>query len=375
MKKRILIIYATYGTGHKSVAEYIKNYFEANGNYECMTIDLLSYSIPIIGSTSNKTSSFLMTKLPGIWSLLYYMFDNKLSAYIGNNIGLKMFKSKKLIEKIKTFNPDVTIATHFLGSDLICKYNKKRITNSKLVTVVTDYKAHDFWLNQVKNTDAIIVSNIDERFHLLKKGFKNKQIYTTGIPIMSKDSIKNNKDLLIKKYRIDNDKKTILFFVGGGGSGSTYNLIYFKELIKNNFDANILFVSGKNKKAYKKAKEYVNRYKSKNAKVFGFVNSIEELYEISDFVITKPGGAQVTECLLYIKPMILVKGNGGQELDNRRFLIKNKYALSAYSKYSFNKSVNKLLFNDKVLNDMKNNISKKKKKKSMEKLFKIVEKL
>ena len=374
MKKRILIPYATYGSGHKSIAEYIKNYFEANGEYECKTIDLLTYSLPVFGRMSKNSSNFLMTKLPGIWSLIYYTFDNKLSSYIGNNIGLKMFKSKRLINDIELFDPDITISTHFLGSDLLCKYNKKGITDSKIVTVVTDYKAHDFWLNQVKNTDAIIVSNIDERISLLRKGFKNKQIFTTGIPIAPNMLDTLNKNELLKKYKIDNSKKTILFFVGGG-NGATYNLIYFKELLKNKYDANILFVSGKNKRAFNKAKEYVKRYKSKNVRVFGFVNTINELYKISDIVITKPGGAQVTECLLFVKPMLLIKGNGGQELDNKRFLLKNKYALASLTKYSFNKNIEKLLNNDKLLKEMKNNISQIEQNKSMEKLFKIVEKL
>ena len=373
MKKRVLIPYATYGSGHKTIANYIKNYLEANGNYDCLTIDLLSFSIPILGKISKKTFDVLMTKLPGTYSLIYYMFDNKISSYISKNISLKMFKNKKLINVVTKFNPDITISTHFLGSDLISQYNKQGLTNSKIVTVVTDYKAHDFWLKQVKTTDAIIVSNLNERVHLLKKGFKNKQIFTTGIPIISESIDDINKADLQKKFKIDNTKKTILFFVGGG-NGATYNLIYFKELLKNDYDANILFVSGKNKKAFKKAKEYVKRYKKRNVKVFGFVNNIYELYEISDIVITKPGGAQVTECLLYEKPMLLIKGNGGQEIDNRLFLIRRKYALSAYNKKSFNKNLTKL-FDDKLLNSMKNRISKIEQNKSMEKLFKIIEKL
>jgi len=165
-----------------------------------------------------------------------------------------------------------------------------------------------------------------------------------------------------------------LFFVGGG-DGALFNLIYFKELLKNNYNCNILFVAGRSKKAFSKAKEYVKRYKSKNVKVFGFVTNINELYYISDFVITKPGGVQVTECLLFSCPMLLIKGNGGQEIGNKRFLIKKGYAKSALNRYTFNKNFKELLTNDNLRNKMKKNISKIEQSKSMEKLFKIVEKL
>lgn len=374
MKKRILILYATYGNGHKSVAEYIKNYFERKGEYECLTLDLISYSLPIIGKFTKKSNDLLMTKTPFIWSILYYAFDNKISAYISGNISHKMFKNKMLMERIENFKPDITIATHFYGTDIICKYNKKGITDSKIITVVTDYKAHDFWLNSNKKIDKIIVSSLEERIHLLKKGFKNKQIHTTGIPISPEIIVPEKKQELLKKFKIDNDKKTVLFF-SGGGNGALLNLIYFKELMKHKYDCNILFIAGKNKKAENMAYDYVKKYNTKNVHIYGFVTNVNEFYQVSDFVVTKPGGVQVTECLYFKKPMLLIKSNGGQEIENRRYLVKKGYAKNAKEIYTFNKYFKELLYNDKLRNKMINNIRKIEQSKSMEKLYKIVEKL
>lgn len=374
MKKRILIPYATYGTGHKVIASYIKKYFEDHGEYECVSLDLINYSIPFIGAFSKKISESLMTKFPSIWSLVYFMFDNKLSSYISGKINIKLLDNKKLRRDIIKFNPDITIATHFFGSDLINYYNKKGYTDSKLITVVTDYKSHDFWLNNIKSTDAIIVSSLEERLNLIKKGYKNKQIYTSGIPICMDTLETKDKNSLLKKYKCDNKKLNILFFVGGG-NGALYNLIYFKEILKNDYDVNVLFLAGRNKDAEKKAREFVKKYKKKNVKVFGFVKNVNELYKISDIVITKPGGAQVTECILFNKPMILIKSNGGQEVYNRRYLTLHNYAKWARNKKIFNKELELLINNDNERNKMIKNINKIKQEKSMEKLFKIVEKL
>lgn len=374
MKKRILIPYATYGSGHKTIANYIKKYFEENGEYECKTIDLINYSVPVLGSISKKTSEFLMTTLPNIWSIVYFIFDNKLTAYISGKINLKLFDNKKLRSEISEFNPEITIATHFFGSDIINYYNKIGITNSKLVTIITDYKSHDFWLNVVKGTDAIIVSCLEEKIHLVKKGYKLKQIYTSGIPICM-DTLDNlEKDELLKKYKCDNKKLTILFFVGGG-NGALNNLIYFKEMLKNNYNANIIFVAGRNKEAERKAKTYLKKYRNKNVKILGFVNNVNELYKISDIVITKPGGAQITECMLFNKPMILIKSNGGQEIYNRKYLTRNGYALWAKNKKIFDIELSNLIYNENERNKIIRNINKINKKKSMEKLYKIVEKM
>jgi len=374
MKKKILILYATYGSGHKTIAEYIKKHFDSTEDYECMLLDLLAFSIPIIGTLSKKSCEILMTKFPYLWTLIYFSFDNRLTAYISSNITLKMFNNKKLKEKIKEFNPDITITTHFWGTDLIAKYNKMNLTKSKIVTVVTDYISHDVWLKSLKEIDAIVVSSLEEKKKLKKEGLKSKQIYVAGIPILPEMKQSLEQEKLKKKFKINNDKKTVLFFVGGG-NGSMQNLIYFKEILKNNYDCNVLFVSGKNKNAENKAKELVKKYKAKNVHVFGFVTNINELYYISDFVVTKPGGAQVTECLLFERPMLLVKGNGGQEIENRKYLVRKKYAKSALSKSSFNFHFNELLKNDKLREKIKLKIKKLEQNKSMEKLHKIIEKM
>ena len=371
--KKVLILYATYGSGHKTIAEYIKKHFEESGKYECLTIDLISYSIPVIGTISKKTNEFLMTKLPSIWSLIYFSFNNKLSAYISGNVSSNLFKNKQLQKTIEEFNPDITIATHFFGTDLINKYNKKNLTNSKIITIITDYHAHNFWLTHIKDIDAIIVGNFEERLYLLRKGFKNSQIHEYGIPILPNLDKNINKEKILNKLKINNNKKNVLFFVGGG-NGAIFNLIYFKEILKNNYDCNVIFIAGKSKTAYKKAKEYVNKYNNKNIKVFGYVTNINEFYSISDFVVTKPGGVQVTECLFFNKPMILIKSNGGQEIENRNFLCKKEYAKWARTRREFNKQFRRLL-DDEYRNKMQKKINKIDYKKSMDKLYKLVDKM
>ena len=42
-KKKVLITYATYGSGHKSVASYIYDYFIKHSDYEVKILDLLDY--------------------------------------------------------------------------------------------------------------------------------------------------------------------------------------------------------------------------------------------------------------------------------------------------------------------------------------------
>ena len=53
MKKKILIIYASYGSGHKTVANYLYDYFLSTNKYDIRIIDILDYE-NIIGKISKK---------------------------------------------------------------------------------------------------------------------------------------------------------------------------------------------------------------------------------------------------------------------------------------------------------------------------------
>jgi len=370
--KKILVLYASYGNGHKSIGLNIENYYK-NLGYEVESIDVLSYSLKILGPFTKNISNMLMTKFPSIWSLLYFAFDNRVSSSIYQKCSLKLFDNKELKKKIIDFKPDLVFATHFYGSGLIAKYEKENLLKTKLITIVTDYKAHDAWLKDIKNTDAIVVSNESEKKKLLKCGFNENQIQVSGIPILLSDPTLNKAELL-KKFKLKGDRPIILFFLGGG-EGATNNLKYFKALVKENVNADILLIAGKNEKAKLKALEIVNKYHANNVLIHGFVNNINDFYSVCDFVITKPGGAQSTECLYYRKPMILIKGNGGQEIANKNFLIKNGYALGFVFTYGFVKQVKRMLNEKKLLRQMVEKIDNVQQEKAMERLYKISKKI
>ena len=171
MKKRILLTYATYGNGHRAIAQYIESYFKAQDpELEILAIDLLKYSTPIIGRLSQKITDFFLLKFPTGWSIIYSLFDSKISSALASTASMGAFQNKHMRKVIKDFDPDMTISTHFFGSSLIDYYNRKGVIKSKLITVVTDYEAHALWLRGYKREQAIVVGDKDEVSYLVKKG-------------------------------------------------------------------------------------------------------------------------------------------------------------------------------------------------------------
>ncbi len=372
MKKRLLVMYATYGTGHKSIAKYIDDYFTNSGEYEVMEIDILQYATPFLGTFTNKFYNTVMYKCPWVWNGIYYLTNNMIGGKVSAELQSKVVSSKKIKKVILDFNPDIVIATHFTAATYISKLKKSGELNCHLVSVVTDYKAHRIWLDSYKSEDALIVNSVEEKRILVKRGIDPKIIYTFGIPVASNytKSLYDRNELM-KKFKLTGERPIILFY-GGGGNGSTTTLPYLLTLIESKVDADVFFVCGKNQELKRKAEGMARRHDAFNIHVLGFITNGPEYLTVADFVITKPGGLTVTECLCFKKPMVLIRNAGGQEKDNYKFLTKRGYAINAVNFFKFHRTLRKLCNNPYHLDKMCKNLEELDKEGAMKSLYNLV---
>ncbi len=373
MKKKLLVMYATYGTGHKTVAKYIDDYFTESGEYEVMEIDILQYATPFLGNFTNKFYNNVMYKAPWLWNALYFMTDNYVAGKVSAKIQSKVVSNKKIKKIIQDFDPDVVIATHFTAATYISKLKKSHELDCDLVSIVTDYRAHRIWLDSYKSETALIVNSPEEKKSLIRKGINGKIIHTFGIPVSAKYTKSlYDKSELMKKFKLSGERPIILFY-GGGGNGSVTTLPYLLTIIENKIDADVFFVCGRSQELKKRAEGMVKRHEADNIHVLGYITNAPEYLTVADFVITKPGGMIVTECLCFKKPMVLTRNAGGQEKDNIHFLTKRGYAINAPGLFKFNRTLKKLCNNpdhlEKMLKNLDNMMNKEE---SMKSLFKLI---
>lgn len=374
-KQKVLISYATYGSGHKTVANYIYDYLQKNSNYEIKIIDLMDYE-NIIGYISKTAfeNNFKHKVNSIFFSIIYKFFDYKATTIPYKQVTKSIFKNKKLKEDIIKFNPDLLISTHFFGNIIVGELNKKGLTKTKIISVITDYVSHEMWLKDEKNIDAFIVSNDIVKKELTDKKINAKKIYSYGIPISEKFRQTDNITKIKDKYHVNNSNKTFLFFAGGSiGASFTFN--YLKQLLERQYNINIIFVCGKNEELKSKTERYIKKYNYKNIIVLGFSREVNNLLNICDVVITKPGGISITESLEMKKTMILIPGNGGNEIYNAKFVCKNGYGIKCRTPKKLAKIVGNILSKDNILNNMKRKLTNYDDNKSIEKIYKLCQKI
>ena len=161
MKKKILVMYARYGSGHKTIAEYVAKYIEEhNKNVELMLMDMTEYANGI-GKFTVKIMDFVTKYRPEkIFDTCYEIMDHKLPSVGHNKLARKSYDNKNLRKAISEFNPDVTISSHFYCSSIITYYNSLHIIDTKLLTIITDYRTHEWWTRNHKKEDGFIVVGV-----------------------------------------------------------------------------------------------------------------------------------------------------------------------------------------------------------------------
>lgn len=363
MKKRILITYATYGSGHKAVANYIYNYLKAKDEYEIKIIDIMDYE-NVIGKISKKLfEENFKHQGTFIYNSIYNMFNHKFTTLYYKEVTKSIFKNKELKEAIIGFNPDIVISSHFFGTIISSLYKKKKLINPKIISILTDYGVHELWIKELDNINALVVGNELIKEDLLVKGISDNKIYSYGIPVSNKFN-----NYVLKKRTSNLD---ILFFAGGS-IGSNFSFKYFKSLIKSRLNYNITLVCGYNDKLKNKCQKLVTKYNKNKIKVLGFTTNISELLDECDFVITKPGGISITECMKKKRPMLLIPGNGVPEMDNLRYICKKGYGINCKTPKKLSKTVSMLLSNRKILNNMYKNLEKESNNNSLENIYNLI---
>lgn len=378
-KKKILILYATLGSGHKSVTNSLYDYFIKNNNYEVKTLDLVQYE-NIIGFLSNKLfeQNFKYRLGSFLYSIYYELFDFKIQPIPYKVMAKIVHKNKKLQQYITSFNPDLVISTFFLGSIVMGILKEKKVTNAKVISIVTDYDGHEMFTKYKEELDAIIVSNEIVKNELIAKGVDSYKIYPFGIPvsqIFNENNInKNNMQSIKEKYHVNNGKKTFLFFAGGT-IGSSFSYKFLKRLLEEEYDINIIYACGKNTKVKSKAEKLIEKQNYKNVYPIGYTKKVDELLNISDVVISKPGGVSVTEFLKMKIPMILIPGNGGHERYNAKYVCKKGFGVNCKTPRKLAKTVGKLLKKKNIILNMKRKLNEIDDNKSVEKIYKLSKKL
>ena len=354
--KKILLFYASFGGGHLSAANSIKQCIDENfSDCETKLVDCMLYVNKPINAISTTAYKEMAKKFPWVWGDIYAHTQKGPLARISSTSNNLM--AKKLLKLLKEYQPDIVISTHPFGSQMVSYLKRKALIECKLATILTDFAPHEQWLIGSDYVDYFFVSHEKLRQELINTGIDSNKVFATGIPLSNRFLMHYNKEEIKHSFGLDLNKKVILFFGGGEfGLGREVTIKILSAFIHHRGNHQIVAIAGKNEKMREEFNSLVEQENAEDfVTVLSYTHQVPELMSISDLVVTKPGGLTSTESLSSGLPMVLINPIPGQEEENAEFLENSGVAVWLRKNSDFESEIAKLLSDKDRLHKMKLN--------------------
>lgn len=321
-KRRILLMYITKVSGHRQATVAIQKALrQLDPTVTAPAINGFGYTYPILEKIVNGAYMSVIKRTPKVWDVMY---DNP--KVVKNSQTIKNFLHKTSHEKLKKlfdrYKPDTVVCTQAFPCGMVAHYKRSHNLNIKLIGVLTDFAPHSFWINEGVDYYVVPSEEAKDRFRI--KGVNPDSIKVYGIPLRTKFTQPHDKKLIAAKLGFDPKVPTIMIMGGGQGLGPMKGII--KSLIKIDMNFQILALAGINKKIVKGLKK-LSKKTDKKICILEYANNVDELMDLADLIITKPGGMTTSECLTKGLPMVIVNPIPGQEMRNTDFLIEKGIAI------------------------------------------------
>ncbi len=355
-KQKFIFLYLNTGGGHLAPAKSIVNYIEKNysDSVTPLLVDGFTKTNKVVKYIIEDGYRNLQSKAKWYYELLYAV--NKFPAMAKFNFNIVTHSVLPfLIELLDKEKPDKIFVFHFFLIEPVYEYLRKRKINIPVVTVVTDpFTAHPMWFLR-KGQSYVVFS---ERL----KNYINKKLPKSSVNVFpfilnekfSKSFSTNEKNEIRNKFNFPPDKKIVLIM--GGGDGIPHGEKILSGVIKSRIDASIIMVCGKNKSLYDSALRIKKEFNANNLFIFGFIDFIYELLNVSQIVITKCGASTMMEILLMKKIPVVNDYIWEQEKGNVEFLTNNDFGIYVPNLNKLPSVINKLLTDNEYYSHFVNNI-------------------
>ena len=353
MKKRVLIVSASAGTGHVRAAEALAKAFADDPRVEAVeNIDALVYTNKLFRDFYSKLYIQLVRSAPQVLGWLYKSSDE---PWKGDEVRLRLdrLNTQPLVKFIRKFKPDITVCTHFMPTGIISHLIAKGLLDARLSVVVTDLDMHAMWLSRVFHRYFVAID--ETRAHLEALGLPRERITVSGIPIDPVFAEPIDRRAVRLEYGLDPEKTTLLLSAGALGVSPTE--IAVGRLMQLRNETQTVVICGRNEELQARVAAIVGAGNPR-FKIMGYSDKMHELMKISDLFVGKPGGLTASEALACGLPMAILSPIPGQEERNSDHLLEDGAAIKCNEMTTIPFKIDRLLDDPGRLDRMRQNAQK-----------------
>ncbi|AZB44364.1 galactosyldiacylglycerol synthase [Bacillus sp. FJAT-42376] len=306
--KRILVLplFKMESGHHRSANALVEAFQKHDPEITCEKVDFLSYVHSGLEKFVSNAYLTWIRKFPKAYSSFYHLFFSKKSDMIQS--AYEAVFLEKMEQLIEVKQPDLIVCTHSFPSFLVDKLKRYGVCHVPVLNLYTDFFINGLW--GMEQVDLHCVPSQDVKSELLSKGIAENKVIVSGILA----------DDRFSKRRMDrrsDDKIHVL--LSGGSLGLGENL---SSLLNTSASGLVEYkvLCGSNRRLFEKVKNL----HSPHVTALPYISSAEQmnhLYSWADAIVTKPGGATISEAIRKKLLIFIHSVLPGQEEVNLDYLL------------------------------------------------------
>lgn len=307
---KVLILYASVGSGHLSAASSIREaLLLTHAESEVVLVDALPPRANRSGFTSllSAVSSGLFPRLysrtweSGSMAVLFRLFER--FPWI----------RRRVLQSVRNESPDVVVCTHTLPCAILADQPARTY---RLLAVATDFQTHAYW--PVRGVDGYVVASQPACERLQRRGVSPHQVHMLGIPV--RQQFARPAAGIAVTGAVEVRPLHVLVIAGGGRTGPylpilpTIERLVHALALRRVDDVEWRFIFGCGQWMRRRAQKLLAG--RADISLLGLTDDMAANMAWADVVVTKAGGLTLAESFALGKPVLILRRGGGQEAAN-----------------------------------------------------------
>lgn len=347
----VLILTASYGSGHNCVAHALATAFRTLGASPRVVDHFHDLVHPAFDRLTRGFYYLLLQHAPLLWGAAYWLGD-QLPVHSPLLLGMNRLGVRRLGALLSASRPDLVVSVHPTPAGAFSELRARGLARVLHATVFTDFVAHTQWI--YPGVDWYCVPADEIKHDLVARGVPRDRIAVTGMPVVPEFAEPVDRAAARRSLGLSPRAPVLLAMAGSlGGLGSLAEVCRALIEIPHPFQA--LVVTGTDDKLAQRLRRLTGGYE-RRIRIYPYVETIRQFMAAADLLITKAGGVTLAEALAAELPLLCFGSLQGQEVRNERFAGMTGIALVARNRDELKNSLTLALTDPLLLRKLRERI-------------------
>lgn len=310
----VLILTASYGSGHDRVAHALATAFESAGTVPRVLDHFREFVDPTFLRVTRQLYYRVLRHAPLLWGAAYWLGD-QLPVHSPLLLGINRLGARKLGAALTATRPDLVVSVHPTPAGAVSELRARGLVRVLHATVFTDFVAHTQWI--YPEVDWYCVPADEIKYDLVARGVPRERIAVTGMPVAPEFAQPVDRAAARQALGLSPRLPVLLAMAGSqGGLGELAEVC--RALMENPNPFQALVVTGTDGRLGERLRQ-LTRGHERRIRIYPYVATIRQFMAAADLLVTKAGGVTLAEALAAELPVLCFGSLQGQELRNERF--------------------------------------------------------